>query len=374
MPVEEVSLQGTILSASIYSLGGMGDALLYPLLPVFGEDVGLSALWVGILLSINKYIRIFANSLLAYWTALTGYKRMLLAASVLATVTTLSYGVGMGLWLWLISRLLWGISFAALRITSLGYATEVKQQGFALGISRAIQEAGPLLALGFGPVLIRHAGISQTFMVLALFTAVGILLSLKLPASKLPAKQTLTPRPAKPGRLDIWVFISSFAVEGVLIVTLGLLLKPYLDSPEKVLGVTALYLSIRRLGTLLLTPLAGLLADYWNLNKLFLLSSAGISGGLLLLATRQTEAGIILTFIAGSINSAFVPGVALQKAAGKHKLAVLSALSTSRDAGSASGMLLGIMLFEYFSAVPLFSGLALLTGLLILWLKKCLRI
>ncbi len=50
----------TSRSAAVLSIVLMGDALLYVVLPVSAAAFGIGLVWVGILLSANRFVRILA--------------------------------------------------------------------------------------------------------------------------------------------------------------------------------------------------------------------------------------------------------------------------------------------------------------------------
>ena len=47
-------------SSSVMSLALLGDALLYAVLPAYAADFGLTLPWVGVMLSANRFVRVFA--------------------------------------------------------------------------------------------------------------------------------------------------------------------------------------------------------------------------------------------------------------------------------------------------------------------------
>ncbi|MEM7348432.1 MAG: hypothetical protein AAF485_29735, partial [Chloroflexota bacterium] len=108
--------QSTVISAIILALAGMGDALLYPTLPLYAAQLGVPFIWIGILLSINKLIRLGGNHALALTISRLGYKRVATLGVLLASGSTLAYGLAPPIWIWLISRVAWGMAFAALRL------------------------------------------------------------------------------------------------------------------------------------------------------------------------------------------------------------------------------------------------------------------
>ena len=59
------SWQPVIASSLVMSLALLGDALLYAVLPLHAAAFGISLAWVGILLSANRIVRVFAYGAIA---------------------------------------------------------------------------------------------------------------------------------------------------------------------------------------------------------------------------------------------------------------------------------------------------------------------
>jgi len=57
-----------IVLALITAIAVTGDAMLFIVLPVYWHDFGLTALWqIGLLLSINRFIRLPINPLVGFF-------------------------------------------------------------------------------------------------------------------------------------------------------------------------------------------------------------------------------------------------------------------------------------------------------------------
>ena len=96
------SLKGVLFSSISMAFAGLGDALLYPVLPIYGEQMGFSVFWIGVFLSINRFVRIPGNALVAFLITKKGYKKAMLLATFLAMITTFFYGYKIGIFLFLI--------------------------------------------------------------------------------------------------------------------------------------------------------------------------------------------------------------------------------------------------------------------------------
>jgi len=87
----------------------LGDSMLYIVLPIYWREAGLQSLWeVGILLSVNRLVRVPLGPLVGKWYERSGGRMGLAIAVVLAFVTTVSYGL-QGFWVWLVMRSVWGL-------------------------------------------------------------------------------------------------------------------------------------------------------------------------------------------------------------------------------------------------------------------------
>jgi DHA1 family inner membrane transport protein len=190
-------------SSSIMSLALLGDALIYAVLPAYAEDFGLTLPWVGVMLSANRFIRVFAYGAIARLSHALGARNMCIGAAVVATLTTALYGVAQGPALMLVARILWGLTYASLVLATLSYAVEYREKaGTRVGVSQAIQRLGPILALFGGAWLVGQLGPNHAFVVLAVPTAFAILIAFSLPKTTISkAPRTKPTSLAKPSRL-----------------------------------------------------------------------------------------------------------------------------------------------------------------------------
>ena len=59
--VVPVGGRAVALSGAVIGLGLLGDTLIYAVLPLYHEEFGLSLAMVGVLLSLNRWVRLLAN-------------------------------------------------------------------------------------------------------------------------------------------------------------------------------------------------------------------------------------------------------------------------------------------------------------------------
>jgi MFS family permease len=358
-------LKPAVLSALVLALASFGDAFLYPVLPLNALQMSVPLVWVGFLLSINRFIRLAANQAFAWLFNTFGYKRITILAAVFATLCTFCYGIASGLLVWIGARIIWGLCYSSLRISCISYSLSGKNQGFLLGLSRGLQETGPILALLTGPFLMQYFSIRATFMIFGALSVPAVILAFYLP--ELPKNDnryrfSFNPLPSS---FNLIVFLSALVVEGMLIVLIGKLFIDGRISGVELTAVTALYVGYRRFSNVLVSPIAGKIADKAGIERVFLWAVFLTIPSLLLIAFGFVEAGLISTFTFQSVSSALAPGGA---ASGQeNRLKAIAANTTWRDLGSASGALAGGALLQVSSLQPFlfFASLAIVISLII---------
>jgi MFS transporter, DHA1 family, multidrug resistance protein len=335
-------LKASAFAALALAFASFGDAFLYPFLPVNFVSVGVPVIWVGLLLSINRFVRIISNTLLVHAFAKYGLRSIMILAVVLAISSTLGYGIATSLIAWLIFRVMWGLAFSAMRIGTVGYALQHDRKGFALGISRSLQEAGPMLSLFIAPVLLRYFEPRTIFYLLALLSAPALYFAFSLPKMA-DRTQGLENRKLIrwPSSLNSITLVSAILIDGILVVVLGVLFLHYRESITIVTATTlaAFYLGYRRICLVALSPGGGWIADKVGLDRVFNISMALVALGLVLILSGWIGTGAVIVFTFYSINAAVTPGSATK--GDSHSLAAVAENATWRDIGAAVGTLIG---------------------------------
>ena len=85
------SLGATSLSAAVLSIVLMGDALIYVVLPVSAEIFGISLIWVGVLLSANRFVRIITYGAIAHAITIYGIRLATIVACIGGASSTVMY-------------------------------------------------------------------------------------------------------------------------------------------------------------------------------------------------------------------------------------------------------------------------------------------
>ncbi|MGB7317787.1 MAG: MFS transporter [Planktotalea sp.] len=330
------------------SLALLGDALLYAVLPAYAADFGLTLPWVGVMLSVNRFVRVFAYGLIAQATARFGVRAMCIAAACSATLSTLIYGFGTGPLILLFARLLWGLTYGVLVLATLSYAvSHRKRAGTRIGVGQAVQRIGPILALFGGAWLVGHVGANSAFVVLACFTALALPIALRLP--KVPAQINQARKPTgrltRPAPIDVLFFLQGYGVDGVFAMTVTLILAQNNTMATAVLGGGAL-LAMRHFAEAVAAPLFGWIADRYGAHRVFVSAAFLTMLGFMCVAVGWAVLGalIMLTF-RGALASLGPAVIAQGLSEQDDVLGPLARMQAWRDFGAACGPLMtGVML------------------------------
>lgn len=148
--------------------------MLYIALPLFWQEIGLDSLWqVGILLSINRLIRLPFNPIIGWVYQRISLQTGLIIAVILGTITTAGYGVVSGFLGWLILRALWGVAWSFLRIgglTAVTTYTNDDNRGQTMGVYNGLYRLGSLFGMLFGGILAPFIGIQNVALLFGLCT------------------------------------------------------------------------------------------------------------------------------------------------------------------------------------------------------------
>ncbi|WP_291036789.1 MFS transporter [Dyadobacter sp. 50-39] len=319
----------------------MGDAFLYSFLPINASSIQVPIIWIGTILSINRFTRILLNPLILRVFARLGFRLPVIVSATISVFATAGYGAGFGIITLLMLRILWGISYSVLRVGAITYAMDYPKKGLALGVSQSIVESGPLLALLTGPLLFEVINPRSIFLVIALLSTPGIYFAFKLKERNRSPARKFSFKVSFPSIFNRLAFLGAFAVEGMLVVLIGALLldaKPNW-SPVEITAAAAGFLSFRRICSLLISPFAGWSADRYGLPNIYSASILLICLGLLLAANGWVVAGLIVVFTFYNINSSLAAGAASERMSDVTQ--AVSNNATFRDAGSAFGALIG---------------------------------
>lgn len=355
-----------LTSSGIMAFAGLGDAILYPVLPVYAEKLGIPLLWVGLLLSINRFVRIVSNTWIANIINKIGMKKVLLIASFFSVVTTIFYGLKLGLTTFIIARIIWGLSYSGLKIATLNYAAKVKKQsGLIFGLTQSIKSLGALAALWIGPIVMDYFGIENGFFAIASVSLMAIVLTITLSdikykaANKIKTRLTFSITP-----INLLINILAIAVDGILVVVLVNLFESMHYNSEQLLILIAFYLLLKRLFMVAVSFVSGFISIRIAPIKAFNFSVILCIIGLLLIAFNQITIGIITVFLYNTIIVTYAPLISILHHKKENALQIISSVSTWWDLGAGIGSFFGLLIIKRIGQQNLFITLSILIAIL----------
>ncbi len=358
-------------SSSIMSLALLGDALLYAVLPAYAAEFGLTLPWVGVMLSANRFVRVFAYGAIARLTHAVGVRRMCISAAIVAALSTALYGFAQGPASMLAARILWGLTYASLVLATLTYAVEYRERaGTRVGVSQAIQRTGPILALFGGAWLVGQVGPNTAFVVLAALTSLAIPIALSLPKSTVSqAKKIKSTSLRRPAPIDILFFLQGYGVDGVFAVTITLIFAREASLSEAVMSGSAL-LAMRHFGEAIAAPLFGWIADRFGARNVFVAAAFLTMIGFVCVAFGFTVFGALVMLLFRGALASLGPAVIAQSLAQEDDaIGPLARMQAWRDFGAACGPLATGFLLTFVSAEIQHAAVAVaLAGGLIFWM------
>lgn len=370
MTSEKIIQKNVWISSWVLSISLLGDALLYVVLPVNAEAFGVSMVAVGLLLAINRIIRTFTYGLIVEIGQFFGARKLVFIASTCAAASTLGYGLFDSIYLLILSRVLWGLSYAGLLVATLYYASiNYNKTGSRIGISRSIEQVGPLTVMVLGTWLAATIGPKEVFIYLAWVSALGILLAFFLIEIREDEKSQ---RPvvkrfsiAKPKPIDGLIFWMGFGIDGVFTVTIALLWLQYSD-PETAVIIGGIILAARRTSEMIIAPFSGRLSDILGgaapLFSMLILCGIGFA----LLGVGSLILGsVALVICRGALGTLFP--AAASKLYAEDPLHSLTRNQTWRDIGAAAGPLLTGVLLSFVSVTTIYFLMFILFAITSYW-------
>jgi MFS family permease len=265
------------------ALSLMGDATLYTVLPTHTADAGIALSAVGIILGVNRAVRIFLNGPagLAYdrWPR----RRLFVPALFVGAISTAVYAATHGFWPLLIGRLLWGLAWSGIWVGGAAVILDVttdQDRGRWNGLYQTWFFIGAAGGAFLGGLLTDRVGYAATMWVGASLTALGGLVAWWLlpethagghhqdagqPHVSPQGEHALRPHADR----RIWAVaslygINRFTISGVVAATLGLLVQERLSPARLPFGLATLTGALMAGRTLLgvfSAPLAGVASD-----------------------------------------------------------------------------------------------------------------
>ena len=339
-----------IALATAFSL--LGDQMLYSVLPTYYVELGLMPYQVGLILSVNRWVRLVTNSLAEWMCRHYDLTLLVTLALIFGGVLTIVYGMVTSFTVLLIARMLWGLSWSFIR--QVGVMTVVdssppeqigRMMGFYNGTSRLGSVSGNLIgAVGHDII-----GFSLTLILFGIISLCGVPLGW-LGRRAVPHQEVnLNKKEGKRWSPELLFcgFVIGCVGPGMMKSTLGVVLKDTVGDSvsvfDVVIGVATLnglLLATRWITDALGAPLLGAVSDKMGRRRA---SIVYFIGGMTALFVASLVSHLVLLVICVLVF--FTCGVGLTVVmiaeSGTRGSRSLASYVTASDFGSASGPMLG---------------------------------
>lgn len=332
------------------------DVLLYLLLPMESQAFGITLAQAGVLLAANRLVRIFGYRHVLNFYARHGDRLTCMIAAGAATLCALGNSMLSGFAALLGLRLVWGLCFAALNLSTQVLATaEPTGAARRAGRSRALIALGPMLALPLGGWLTLWAGPRPIFLILAGCCLLGLWMARGLPTVGHDLHSSPGRRFKWPDSVALWSFIEGVALDGLFIFGLSILAQKLLGG-DAVLIAGAL-MALRYVSEMLLSPLGGRAAQRFGATSMLLLFSFLSALALAAFGSYWVIVGAAAVLVLRALQLPLVTTLVAERNPGSMRVSALASNAVWRDIGAGLGPLLAGLLLPV-AAAPWVFGLA----------------
>jgi len=354
-----------------------GDSTLYAVLANQTETVGITLGTVGVLLGVNRLIRVPGNLVAGALNDRLGRRRLFLWGLFLGVLSTLGYGFVRGFWPFFATRVLWGIAWALINVGGYNMVLDwslPENRGRMTGFYQVSYMLGLAFSPLLGGVLTDALGFRTAVLICAAVSSVGLLVAfVALPETrrrpdraqagagrsrKSWAQMSSTLRKVdRQVMAAAYVYLTVYFVSsGVLVSTISLYLGQQWGTAIPLAGVVigvaslaGIMLALRASLGMLAGPLAGALSDRlenrWPVVWLGIV--LGTAGFMLLVVVAQLWAvlvGVALVSLSAGALLAVLVALVGDQATGERQGVMMGALAATGDIGSATGPLLAYAL------------------------------
>jgi MFS family permease len=377
------------------ALSLLGDATLYAVLPspIFAAQAGITLAMVGLVLGVNRLVRIVFNGPAGYLYDRLPRRPILLTSIFIGAFSTALYALSSGIVLMMIGRVLWGLAWSGIWIGANTMALDISQNHNRGKVNGRLQMwfyIGVATSSMFGGLFTDLFTYRGGLWVSSALTFLGFLMWLKfLPETKPALAPSEEPKQALSIHGFPWFvtfscaapyFVMRFVFAGVLAATTILWLSQFI--PENgfrlngwaipLATLSGVFIAVRVLVSVISAPQIGRFSDFigkrWLVLVVILLIFGG--GGLWLLSLpifSLSLIGALLAAVSGGSIPAIVPAIVGDQVNLQQRSRVLGLIFTVGDLGSALGPPFALGLIPVFGLNTIYAwcaGLYALTALL----------
>ena len=357
------------------ALSLMGDATLYVVLPTHASDAGITLAAVGIILSANRFIRLFLNGPAGYAYDRYRRRRLFIPALFIGALSTAIYAASSGFWPLLAGRLIWGLAWSGIWVggaTIILDVTKNRDRGRWTGLYQTWFFLGAALGAFAGGLLTDRLGYSTAMWIGAAVTAFGGLVAMiYLPETRSPGKKAHSSPQENPsvkwrpkgeflGVISL-NGINRFITAGVLAATIALLVQDQLNINNIVIGVasvTGILFGLRTIISMFAAPMAGSLSDRIG-NRWGVIIGGLVIGSIgMILMVRSDPITILIGVCLTAVASGSVQALVTTRTGDMFNKAqrgkAIGVLHTAGDLGSALGPITAYALLRWITLSDLY--------------------
>lgn len=138
-----------------------GDTTVYTILPLYIEQAGITLTEAGILMGINRLVRLVFNVISGYLYDIGNSKKLFISYLTAGAVSTLMFGLFSGFWPLFAARVIWGIAWSGIIIggtTMLLQHSDPASKGKWIGVHHSWMMSGSALWAVMGAFLAEKIG------------------------------------------------------------------------------------------------------------------------------------------------------------------------------------------------------------------------
>ena len=368
--VRQLAPRPVVIVALVTAVCLLGDSALYVLLPSRLETFEVSPAGAGLILGINRYVRVLSNSVAGWAYERLGFRGPFLFAVLVAAATTAAYGLFTGFWPLFVAHGVWGVAWSFLRLG--GYLAVIDSAGGVaigryMGALQGISRGGSLFAVLVGGILADVIGGRETLLVFGAVTLTALVLipfgrvPRELGRRAAPGADDATPPPLPGG--DAWRVRTLYAeaavvwliVAGIFVSTAGYLVRTLAEDGAVVLGLvlgvgtlSGLLVGVRWVSDLGLGPVFGHVSDRRGRPRVILTAMGLAIAAMLAVALRPTLPVALpafsVVFVASTALVVSLNASIADLAPAGRRATVLSRYATWADVGSGTGAVIGLPL------------------------------
>ncbi len=370
------------------ALSIIGDSTIYAVLPLYIGAVGISLTDAGMLMGINRVVRLLSNSIFGYLFDFGNRKKILIVALFVSALSALIFGFCSGFTILFIARILWGIAWSGIIIggtSILIEETTSENRGKWTGMYYFWISIGNVFGSVVGGFLSGKIGFQPTMAIngfLSLCGAVFVLIA--LPNLEKTQKEEISFANFKKNytfKFDLTLVlyavifgISRFIFSGFIASLLSVITKEKISPFIVFIGIstlTGLISGSRTAMEMCFTPLAGFVSDKFK-NRLYAVIVSLLFGvvGLIVITLAppyMTLLGLLLcTVPSGSITVLVRTLVGDFSEEKKNHGRSIGFVLTAGDLCSAVGPIFAFRLLPYISMDTIYRSFAIVLLCLII--------